>query len=1032
MDVGAEVEVRVAGVWTPGIIIDRYVSPIEVSGAVATIKFDDGTITERSVPEDPALAGDDVRPLAAGGAGAAALDVDDLTALLELDESSILAALECRFLKQKIYTNTGTILLAVNPFQKLRGLYERQVMYAYLQSYETRQSHQRGSKALPPHIYQVAGEAYKAMLLGLNGFLHYRYLNQSQCFQRRDGVADQEMFQRVVDAMEVVGFTPPERAGIFDLLAALLHIGNLTFEHDENSDRGSAAPASASAASAATDLAPNCIWSRDAAASLLTVDAGQLEKALSVRKIRAGTDFVSVKLSAEQANNARDALAKALYGRLFDWMVGKKASGLFTIVHYAGNVEYSSVGFLEKNKDVLHQEAVDLLVYSPREGSFTRMLLKRAANPLMAKKPGVTTSFGLGDEDSQASLLAGEAKELLKDLLTILPKEHDASSAQSPFENSDQVQFATRCLAVGMQMGTSKMFLKKSAYAYLEELRSQRLHRHMVKIFHAMLCFCARRRYLKLRHAIQSVQLAFRYKKRREQNRRRKLIAIRRQNGRIIQGFVRATVQRRKFQRFATVVRLLQCRFRYRRMLRAVSKAEERKRQEKLRRLQLQQQQQQQLQQAIQYADSNTGSSDSSSEASMSSNDVDGGDTSSTYSDDVYSNDTFPKHGLTTVDEQSNQLMPRRQSHFAGRQSHAIDTLRPLEGHPLHHNNRMSRTYSDNLHSNYHGGGAPSGFLAARTSGIPPRKSSFRSTRSSRAVALPRLDVVQQTQWVNDEDRFSCHICNKRFNMFKRKHHCRACGEVICNSCSLYHRIQSRSMRVCVSCVAFHSLESPTSSTASTAFSQMSNGRSGSGGRKQSNASNPGRSSTMSGQSAQSWLNPWPEPPFPEDEEERLAVLKELNIRELATSGKFNMYCEVAAKTMKCPIAYVSIIEEEEQILVANIGMAHTTLPRELSFCAHTICQPSVLVVLDTKNDERFRENPMVKGDKGAVKIRYYAGATIFSRDGHALGTVAVFDTKPRREADQEHIGMLQHLSFLASEKMTQSTIHEDSDSEFL
>jgi len=336
----------------------------------------------------------------------------------------------------------------------------------------------------------------------------------------------------------------------------------------------------------------------------------------------------------------------------------------------------------------------------------------------------------------------------------------------------------------------------------------------------------------------------------------------------------------------------------------------------------------------------------------------------------------------------------------------------------------------------------------------------------SPAVALPRLDVIQHTSWVNDEDRFSCHICNKRFSMFKRKHHCRACGEVICNSCSLYHRIQSRSMRVCVSCVAFHSLDSPTSTapssvtgaTASRGFSTRlrghgsgassaasSSGGSGGPGHGLSRKRSSGGSSTQpvgedarhrsSTLSSGLWLNPWPEPPYPEDEDDRLAVLRELNIRSLAVSGKFNMYCEVAAKTMKCPIAYVSIIEEDEQILVANIGMAHPTLPRELSFCAHTICQPSVLVVLDTKADERFRENPMVRGDrKGAVKIRYYAGATIFSRDGHALGTVAVLDTKPRREADQEHIGMLQHLSFLASEKMTQSAAGgaADSDSEFL
>ncbi|GMF41848.1 unnamed protein product [Phytophthora fragariaefolia] len=1249
---------------------------------------------------------------------AARLDVDDLTQLVELDETSILAALEARFEQHKIYTNTGAILLAVNPFRKIADVYSTDTLAAYLLSFEARSSSMRGD-AMPPHIYQVAGEAYKAMMLGLNGvmsdqsilvsgesgsgktestkflmeylaqagannlaasvagkspggiaakvlqtnillesfgnartlrndnssrfgkfiklhftsggrltgasiqtyllekvrlvsqskgernyhifyemaigadaaarkrwaldppkghamppgdhgevtdatrqFLHYRYLNQSECYERRDSVADKDMFRRVKDAMDIVGFTSTERAGIFDILAALMHIGNLSFEHDENSDR---LGQSMGPGAGKSDLAPSCIWSRDAAATLMAVDATKLERALSVRRIRAGTDFVSMKLSAAQANNARDALAKALYGRLFDWMVKKinhflkmddsqkakgglhfigildifgfevfpknsfeqlcinfanetlqqqfndyvfkaeqreyeaqgvdwkyiefcdnqdcvnlisqrptgilslideecvmpkgsdttlasklyracgshprfeasriqRARGLFTIVHYAGHVEYSSDGFLEKNKDVLHQEAVDMLVYSTREDSFTRTLceglggsrerakssprqraqtskhrgasvglqfkeqlttlletlqqtnphyvrclkpnelckagiyerervmnqlrcngvmeavrvaragypirlphdefvaryfsLRRSKNPLLVKKQG--TSFGLPDTDSDEGMAVAtsEARELLKGLLDLIPKENDANP-QGACERPDQGEFALKCISVGIQMGFTKMFMKKPTYEFLEDMRSQRLHRHMHKIFHAL-----------------------------------------------------ADFKREK-----------------------------------------------QMQAVTQYNEGSTASSDSSSPRSMTSNsnDIEGSgisDVSSDFSDDTFAyKDNFPKHhNLNTVDEQSSQLMPRASHRVSLRKSQSIDSITPLGGFRASH---------------AHNGGLPghNGHMVhtpGSRSRMPSRKSSFRNTRSSRAVALPRLDVIQHTSWVNDEDRFSCHICNKRFNMFKRKHHCRACGEVICNSCSLYHRIQSRSMRVCVSCVAFHSLDSPTSA-GSSGFLRADGGsmHSSNSSRKTSNGSAPdrNRSSTLS---SGVWLNPWPEPPYPVDEEDRLAVLRELNIRELGLSGKFNMYCEVAAKTMKCPIAYVSIIEDEEQLLVANIGMAHTTLPRELSFCAHTICQPSVLVVLDTKNDERFRENPMVKGDKGAVKIRYYAGATIFSRDGHALGTVAVLDTKPRREADQEHIGMLQHLSFLASEKMTQSTIHEDSDSEFL
>lgn len=1403
MDVGAEVDVQLGPQkWRRAKVIDRYASPIEVSCAVIVVKFEDGSVAERTVPFDVKQDAPDVRLLSPSQGQC--FDVDDLTQLVELDETTILSALETRFAENKIYTNTGAILLAVNPFQKISNVYSKDTMAKYLVAFESN----KGNELVSPHIYQVAGEAYKAMILGLNGvmsdqsilvsgesgsgktestkflmeylaqagvthatstvasktpqgiaakvlqtnillesfgnartlrndnssrfgkfiklhftsggrltgasiqtyllekvrlvsqskgernyhifyemavgaepadrkrwfldppkghvmpfndrgdvsnassqFLHYRYLNQSDCYQRNDGVMDTEMFRRVMDAMDIVGFTPEERVGIFDTIAALMHIGNLSFVHDENSDK---VEQSTESESRKSDLAPSCIWSRNAAATLMAVDATKLELALSVRRIRAGTDFVCMKLSAAQANNARDALAKALYGRLFDWMVTKinhflrmddsekakgglhfigildifgfevfpknsfeqlcinfanetlqqqfndyvfkaeqreyesegvdwkyidfcdnqdcvnlisqrptgilslideecvmpkgsdttlasklyractshprfeasriqRARGSFTIVHYAGHVEYSSDGFLEKNKDVLHQEAVDMLAYSTREDSFTRVLCEgiggsqdrskssprqraqtskhrgasvglqfkeqlttlletlQRTNPhyvrclkpndlckagtferervlnqlrcngvmeavrvaragysirlpldifvaryftlgrskrLSRKQQG--TSFGelnLAMDDGLV-VIYKEAKELLSGLLEIIPKEHDANP-QGACEEPDQVQFTTKCISVGVQMGFSKIFMKKPTYKFLENMRTQRLHRDMVKIYHAVLCVTARVRYLRYLNAVRTLQLRFRYKKLRIVHRQRQIFMIRKQSAGKVQRFMQTVAQRKNFVRFVAIVRMLQCRFRFRRQMRAKEKC-------RLKKLGDLKSQQQHMEPVSQYTESATASSDSSSLRSMTShsNDIEGSgmsDVSSDYSDDVFSyNDAFPKHNLNTVDERSSQLMPRASRRISLRKSEFINSVTPKAG--------ILASQVQNSHD------SPGQMMQTPKSKlrVPSRKSSFRNTRSSRAVALPRLDVIQHASWVNDEDRFSCHICNKRFNVFKRKHHCRACGEVICNSCSLYHRIQSRSLRVCVSCVAFHSLDSPTSAR-STGF-HHSGGESLvslNSNQKLSNGSAPdrNRSSTLS---SGVWLNPWPEPPYPVDEEERLTVLRELNIRELGLSGKFNMYCEVAAKTMKCPIAYVSIIEDEEQHLVANIGMAHTTLPRELTFCAHTICQPSVLVVLDTKNDERFRENPMVKGEKGAVKIRYYAGATIFSRDGHALGTVAVLDTKPRREADQEHIGMLQHLSFLASEKMTQSTIHEDSDSEFL
>jgi hypothetical protein len=40
------------------------------------------------------------------------------------------------------------------------------------------------------------------------------------------------------------------------------------------------------------------------------------------------------------------------------------------------------------------------------------------------------------------------------------------------------------------------------------------------------------------------------------------------------------------------------------------------------------------------------------------------------------------------------------------------------------------------------------------------------------------------THWVSDDERVLCSVCSLAFSFFNRRHHCRACGEVVCASCS--------------------------------------------------------------------------------------------------------------------------------------------------------------------------------------------------------------------------------------------------------
>merc|ERR1712130_332820 len=68
------------------------------------------------------------------------------------------------------------------------------------------------------------------------------------------------------------------------------------------------------------------------------------------------------------------------------------------------------------------------------------------------------------------------------------------------------------------------------------------------------------------------------------------------------------------------------------------------------------------------------------------------------------------------------------------------------------------------------------------------------------------LENTTQRPWVPEHWSTQCRHCEKKFSHLRRKHHCRNCGHVVCNSCSkskikLPHLKINHSVRVCDECV---------------------------------------------------------------------------------------------------------------------------------------------------------------------------------------------------------------------------------------